>query len=118
MIDGDDKLDLSALDPERDGARWRAVVDRTRSGVHAALDERANRQQDAFGMIASWRRTLLVAAAAVLAVLIPAEITLERREARAESIHRLAVLSAASVRLDRVPTAAEILETIAEENRR
>jgi len=93
MID-DEKLDLSALDPVRHAARWQAVVDETLRRVNVVLTQRSTRQIDAFDLIASWRRSLVAAAAVALAVLIPAEIALEVREARAEAIHGLAVLSA------------------------
>jgi hypothetical protein len=116
MID-DEKLDLSALDPGRDSARWQTVVDETLRRVDAVLAKRSRREVDAFDLIASWRRSLVAAAAVVLAVLIPAEIALEIRESRAEAIHRLAVLSASSAHRQQSPAAVEILRTIADEGR-
>jgi hypothetical protein len=116
MID-DEKLDLSALDPARDPTRWQAVVDATLRRVDVVLAHRSMREIDAFDLIASWRRSLVAAAAVVLAVLIPAEIALEIRESRAEAIHRLAVLSASSAQHHQAPTAAEILRTIADQGR-
>lgn len=112
MIENE-KLDLSALDP----ARWKAVIDETLERVYAKLDERSKCEDDAFDLIVRWRRMLIAAAAVVLAVLIPAEFALEARESREEAIHRLAILSAASVQRHQSPSAAEILRTIAEESR-
>ncbi|HWL38670.1 MAG TPA: hypothetical protein VNO75_00355 [Gemmatimonadaceae bacterium] len=115
MIDNEidnERLDLSALDPARDPVRWQAMVDATRSRVDGVLAERAKREDDAFYLIASWRRSLIAAAAILLIALIPAEIALEIRESRIEAVHRLVVLSASSVHGSRAPTASEILRTI------
>jgi hypothetical protein len=60
---------------------------------------------------------LLAAAAAVIAVLVPAEFLLEERELRAEAAHRLATVSITWVERDRSPSGAEILRTIAEGRR-
>jgi hypothetical protein len=116
MID-DEKLDLSALDPARDPRHWQAVIGETLRRVDVVLAKRSMREIDAFDLIASWRRSLVAAAALVLAVLIPAEIALEIRESRAEAIHRLAVLSASSAQRHQAPTAVEIFRTIANEGR-
>jgi hypothetical protein len=110
-----DRLDLSALDPDRNEVRWQAVVDATLSRVNDVMTERASSEEDAFYLIASWRRSLIAAAAVLVIALIPAEIALEIRESRAEAVHRLAVLSASSAVSKRPPTAAEILRTIDQE---
>jgi hypothetical protein len=112
MID-DERLDLSALDPNRHPVRWQAIVDSTLKRVDTILADRASREDDALYLIASWRRSLLAAAAVLVVALIPAEIALEIREARAEAVHRLALLSTSSVHGQRPPTASEILRTIA-----
>jgi hypothetical protein len=107
-----DPIDFSALEPER--ARWESIVQATRTGLDAALEAREDRARDPIGVIAGWRRPVLAAATLLVALLIPAELMLEAREARAESIHRLAVRSAAWVAGARTPTGAEILRVIAE----
>ena len=111
-----DRVDLSPLDPLRDPPRWQSLVDATLARVDVALEERARRQDDALVLIASWRRTLLVAAAVLLAVLIPLEIALEVRESRAEAISRLASVSAAWVSQGQTPTGTDILRAISVED--
>ena len=106
-------VDLSALAPE--AARWESIVAQTAQRVDAVMTARAESDSDPLYLIASWRRSLYAAAAVILVALIPAEIALEAREERAEAIHRLAVLSAASAQRTATPTAAEILRTIADE---
>jgi len=115
MMDSD-KFDLSPLDPMRDPSRWQSVVGATLTRVDAAMQRRAQRSDDAFGLIASWRRPLLVAAAALLAILIPAEISLENRETLAEAAHRLASVSVSWAFNNETPSGAEILRAIAEES--
>lgn len=88
----DEPLDLSALDALRDPVRWQSVVDATLARLDAVLWERA-RPDDPFHVIASWRLRLLAAAAAAILVLIPAEIALERREAKVERVKRLVAIS-------------------------
>jgi hypothetical protein len=110
MNRGDDRpdeapFDLSPLDPMRDEPRWRAVVDRTLARVDAVVAERA-RREDPLDLIASWRRPLLVAAAAAIALLVPAELALERREARARRVERLVAVSS-RVAQGAAPTGAD-----------
>lgn len=89
----DDKpLDLSALDPLRHPARWRAFVASTHARLGAVLEGRA-RQNDLVHFIVSWRRPLLATAAAIIVALIPAEILLERREVETERVRRLVAIS-------------------------
>ena len=85
-------LDLSALDPMRDELRWRRTMGALMARVDVVLAERAH-GDDPLDLIASWRRPLLAAAAAVVAVLIPAEIALERRDAGRERLERLVTIS-------------------------
>ena len=85
-------VDLGALDPMRDELHWRSVINATMARVDVVLAART-RRDDPLDLIASWRRPLLAAAAAVVMVLVPVEVALERREARAEPIERLVEIS-------------------------
>jgi hypothetical protein len=59
-------------------------------------------------------RPLLAAAALFVAALVPAELLLEKRAARAEAVHRMATVSITWVERNHGPSGAEILRTIAE----
>lgn len=102
-------LDLSALDPARDAARWRAVFDATLTRVDGVL---AQRRHDALTLIAGWRRPLLAAAAAAVLMLVPVEVALERRETRAEALRGLVAASEAWAQEGRAPTGAELLRAM------
>ena len=104
----DDRIDFSALAP---GARWDAGVQRTLRRVEGVLLERA-RVEDPFACIAQWRRPVLAAAAAVIALLVPVEWALERRETGAERLQSLVQLSGEAVRGAPGPTGAELLSTV------
>ena len=104
----DDRIDFSALAP---GARWEAGVQRTLRRVEGVLPERA-RGDDPFAFIAQWRRPLLAAAAAVIALLVPVEWALERRETGAERVRSLVQLSAEAVRGEPGPTGAQLLSAV------
>ena len=108
------RLDLSALGTDRDPARWRDVVDATMARVDAAL---ARRPQDPLTLIASWSRPLLAATAAAVAVLVPLELALEAREARAEQVRRLVALSTEWDSGEPPPSGADFLRALAEESR-
>lgn len=103
------RLDLSALDPERDPGRWRAVFDGTLARVDGVL---MHRREDALTLIAGWRRPLLAAAAAAVLMLVPVEIALERRESRAETVRGLVAASTAWAQEGRAPTGAELLRAM------
>jgi hypothetical protein len=109
MMDDDRPLDLSALDPARDPARWRAVFDATLARVDDAL---LQRRQDPLALIAGWRRPLLAAAAAAILFLVPVEVALERRETRIEAIRGLVSTSTAWAAEGRTPTGAELMRAI------
>ena len=109
-----EKVDLTSLDPTADPGRWEAFVETTLARVDRVLDARRASENDAFWLIARWRRQLLAAAAVLLAVLVPAEYLLEQRESRAEAAHRLATVSISWVERKRGPSGVEILRTIAE----
>jgi hypothetical protein len=107
-----DRLDLSPLDPLRDPAHWRSVVDATLVRVDAVL---ARRPQDPLSLIASWTRPLLVATLVALAVLVPVELALEMREARAGQVERLVELSADWRHGEPPPSGSDFLRALVEE---
>lgn len=108
-MDDERPLDLSALDPARDPARWRAVLDATRARADEAL---LRRRADPLALIAGWRRPLLAAAAAALLLLVPLEVALERREAHRETVRGLVAVSTAWAEGGRAPTGAELLRAM------
>ena len=107
----DARVDLSALDPMDDPARWQAVLDSAQRRVGAVLAERSE-QARALIVIASWRRRLLLAAAVVIAVLVPAELALEAREEEQERVRRLVAVSVQWD--DDQPTGVEFLRALGE----
>lgn len=108
-------VDLSPLDPSADAARWQRVVEATMLRVDAVLEAR-ERAQDPLTLIASWRRPVLVAAAVALAVLVPVELLLEVREARAEQVEALVTLSSGLVGAELPPSGADFLRALAVES--
>ena len=108
----DEKLDLSPLDPLQDRDHWKRMVADTLLRVDDVL---AKRRPDALSAIAAWRRPLLVAAATVVALLVPVEIALEKREAHAERIERLITLSAEWTPGDNPPSGAAFVRALTEE---
>ena len=113
-MDDDSRLDLSPLDPGADPARWQAFLSRTLLRVDAILAEREESESPML-VIAGWRRRLLLAAAAALAMLVPAEIVLELREARVERLQRLVAVSTHWGATP--PTGAEFLRALSEQRR-
>lgn len=104
-------LDLSELGTGRDPDHWRAVTDATLRRVDAVL---ARRARDPLALIASWTRPLLIATAAALALLLPVELALELREARAEQVQRLVALSSGWHSAEPPPTGADFLRALVE----
>ena len=102
-----ERLDLSALQP--DAQRWHLAVDATMQRVDDVL---ARRIADPIVTIAGWYRPLLIAASIVLALLIPVELALEAREARAEQVDRLVTLSVDLQRAETPPSSAEFLRAL------
>jgi hypothetical protein len=94
-------LDLSPLAPEG----WEAVVETTLRRVDGVLTARA---QDPLTLIASWSRSLSIAAVVVVALLVPVELLLERREARAEQVDSLVQLTTRATIGAQPPTGAEL----------
>lgn len=113
MNHDDEPLDLSALDPEREPDRWRALVAGTLARLDEALEERA-RSDDPLHLIAAWRKPLLAAAAGFILVLIPVEMALERREPWSHRVERLVALSHWSSEAQRVPTGADFRRALGE----
>lgn len=103
-------VDLSALDPMRDELHWPGVMRATMVRVDEVLARRV-RGDDPLDLIASWRRPLLVAAAVAVAVLIPAEIALERREAAQDRVGRLVTVSERWF-AGRAPASTEFLRAV------
>lgn len=106
----DERVDLSALDPARDPARWRGVMTATMARVDGVLLHHA--RPDALALIAGWRRPLLAMAAATVLLLVPVEVALERRESRQETLRGLVDVSTAWAQEGRAPTGAELLRAI------
>ena len=111
-MDDETRLDLSPLDPGVDPAGWQGFLAGTLQRVDTVLAEREGPEGPML-VIASWRRRLLFAAAAALAMLIPAEIVLELREARAERVQRLVAISTHWGATP--PTGAEFLRALSEQ---
>jgi len=103
-------IDLASLDPMQDAAHWRGIVDATLLRVDEVL---AERWKDPFTLIASWRRPLIVAACIALALLVPVEFVLEKRESMIEQVQLLARLSARSALGEGPPTGAELSRALA-----
>jgi hypothetical protein len=99
------RLDLSALDPAGEPERWRALVDATLQRVDVVL---ASRRRDPLTLIASWSRSLIVAAGMMVLLLIPVEIALERREASAEQVRTLVRLSTSAALGEQQPSGEEL----------
>ena len=108
-----DRLDLSALDPMRDPEQWERMMAATLVRVDAVL---TRRMEDPITAIAAWRRPLLLAAAAMLALLIPVELALEARESRAEQVERLVSLSTDWDHSGGPPSGAEFLRALTTED--
>lgn len=113
MMDSRDEMpiDLSALDAAADARRWEAFVQATIARAERALAEREITPID---VIASWRTPLLAAAALVIALLVPVEMALERREARAGQVERLVGLSADWSADASLPTGSQIRRALTE----
>jgi hypothetical protein len=99
----DEPVDLSVLDI--DDVHWKRMLSDTRQRVDVVLDERTN----PLVTVASWRRPLLVAAAGLVALLVPVELMLEVREADAARVDALVQLSTRALRADQQPTASELV---------
>jgi hypothetical protein len=106
----EDRMDLSPLEPTP--AHWRSVMEATMARVDGVL---LRRPQDPLSLIAAWSRPLLVAAAVALLLLVPFEVVLEMREARAEQVQRLVALSSEWDHGEPPPSAADFLRALAEE---
>ena len=107
----DEPLDLSALNPGDE--HWRSYVDAT---LARADDVLRRRREGPLELIAGWTRPLLLAAAAIVALLVPVELMLERREPRVEQIERLVTLSRWHD-ADAAPSASDFLNALSLEAR-
>lgn len=104
------RVNLSALDPARDPARWQGVMQATLARVDGVLLQRA--RPDPLALIAGWRRPLLAMAAGTVLLLVPVEVALERREADREALRGLVDVSTAWAQEGRAPTGAELLRAV------
>ncbi|HEY0017123.1 MAG TPA: hypothetical protein VGC13_12420 [Longimicrobium sp.] len=104
------RVNLSALDPARDPARWQGVMQATMARVDGVLLHRA--RPDPLALIAGWRRPLLAMAAATVLLLVPVEVALERREADRQALRGLVDVSTAWAQEGRAPTGAELLHAV------
>lgn len=102
-------VDLSVLDPMTDRGRWHAYVNATMLRVDNAI---ASRPQDTLTMIANWSGFLTRACLVVLALLLPIEVLLERRETGAEQIQQLVQFSMQSTVGKELPTGADLSRTL------
>jgi len=104
----DERIDLSTLAP--DPGRWNAAVRGTLRRVDEAM---ARRGDDPFTQIVRWRRRVLAAAAAVIAVVVPAELWLEHREAPVGAGEAVADLSVDALRGGARPSGADLRALLA-----
>ena len=109
-MNDDDRLDLSPLAPDADGAAWDALLARTLSRVDAALGRRG--QQDPLTLIAGWTRSIVMSAGLMVLILIPVEFALEERESVIAQAERLAQLSAHVVRSERGASGEEVFRAL------
>ncbi|MBR9989412.1 MAG: hypothetical protein KFH98_06620 [Gemmatimonadetes bacterium] len=104
-----ERIDLSALDPDRDPQHWQRVLAETMARVDGVLAQ----GEDPFATIAGWRRPLLIAAAAAIAVLVPVELALEVKEREAEQVQRLVSLATEWEHGEGPPSTAAFLRALA-----
>lgn len=105
----EEPIDLSALGPEQDPARWQAITERTLQRVDQVLAEPG---ESPLTLIAGWRRPLLAAALAASVVLTVMELALERREWRTERIQRLVAVSARWPGTGRPPSGSDFVRAL------
>lgn len=98
-------VDFSALDPMQEPEHWQTVVDTTLQRVDNVF---AASPENALMLIASWRRRLVLAAAIAIALLVPVEFVLEKRESAVEQIQILVRLSTRSALGEGPPSGAEL----------
>ena len=101
-MNDDGRLDLGALDPERDPAR----LDRSARAIAArlapSLARRRARPADAWSLLAAWRTPVLATAAAIVVVSVATLATLPRTHVHAATV--AAVTSAAATTISSTST--------------
>jgi hypothetical protein len=112
-----ERVDLSAIDPARDPARWEGLVQTTLARVDTTLRRRMERDS-ALGVIEGWARPLLAAAAIGFLALAGAELLLEAAEDRRERIERLVTLSTGWSASERPPAGADFVRALIQERSR
>ena len=103
------RLDLSALDPRADNARWSSFVRSTAERVDLVI---ARRNVDPLTLIAGWMRSVTTAVIVLIALLVPVELILERQETGREQVDRLVQLSAESIREGGALTATQLARAV------
>ena len=104
-------VDLSPLDPERDPARWSALLAATSLRVEATLQRRIG-ERDPLDVLSRWSRPILAAAGLVLLLgaagaMLGAPATVSPTDAR-----RLARLSETALLHGRPPSGAQIVSAL------
>jgi hypothetical protein len=113
-----ERLDLTALDPTRDTARWEGLIGRINARASAELARRAA-AQGAFAMVAIWARPALAAAAMLAAISAGLLVVLERTAVPAaiasSVVEALEVPSPAAAWIDedRAPTVDDLIFILA-----
>lgn len=107
MTDLPGPVDLSPLDPARQGERWTARMEATRQAVTAIVLARS--RLGPLEVVAGWARPILVAAALLVGLLGGAGLLRERpARPRLDEAHRLAVLSESAMTHGRQPSGAAL----------
>ena len=106
MMNDEMPVDLSALDVDADA--WRAVMDSTMSRIDEVMAER----DTPFVVLSAWRRPLMLAAAVIVALLVPVKYSMELRESDAEPIRALVNVSVQAVHASDVPAAPALLRPV------
>ena len=110
-----DRLDLSPLgmsDPE-----WRTLYESTVARLDSSLALR-RRRTDPVTIVWGWRYPILFAAGLLLAVLVPVELALERRERNRERFATLVQMSGDAARGVRHLSGNELLNLVGRGNTR
>lgn len=118
-----ERIDLSALDPTRDEARWEGLVRRIMDEAAPELTRRATRN-DPFALLGSWARPMIAAAASIAVVSM---VLLQRDSGPVElgSTASLNILEALEVPRpaadwlaeDRAPTVADLVTALEADTR-
>jgi hypothetical protein len=106
-----ERMDLSALDPNRDRLHWARILDATRVRIEAALAGR-RAPQGPLDILGAWSRPILAAAAVLAVALGAAGLMIGSPASRldgASEARRLAALSEHSIGRGERPTGTQLL---------